>query len=217
MTDRVPEWISSDDNTRSRGSRTAKAARNILVSASDPDSPRSPGTLRDDDALGAARGAAQHDGGSRYCGIGTGGGRGAEARAREGWCGGSRGTGVRTPMYEVKGEARGGKSARRMERSGRSRGGLGEQEEEEKDGGRGQGDADGSCRRSLSDSWRPAYRVVVVSLSTASRRAALHRTTARRASTTMSGLSAAGKTVGGREDNAEVSWRSRRNDPAYRS
>ncbi|KYN31210.1 hypothetical protein ALC56_14478 [Trachymyrmex septentrionalis] len=30
MTDRVPEWISNDDNTRSRGSRTAKAARNIL-------------------------------------------------------------------------------------------------------------------------------------------------------------------------------------------
>ncbi|KAG5318870.1 MOS1T transposase, partial [Pseudoatta argentina] len=69
MTDRVPEWISNDDNTRSRGSRTAKAARNILAPASDPDSPRSPGTLRDDNALGARRsaqrGAAQHDGGSR--------------------------------------------------------------------------------------------------------------------------------------------------------
>jgi len=57
MTDRVPEWISNDDNTRSRGSRTAKAARNILAPASDPDSPRSPGTLRDDDALGARRSA----------------------------------------------------------------------------------------------------------------------------------------------------------------
>jgi len=68
--------------------------------------------------------------------------------------------------------------------------------------------ADGSCRPSLSNSWRPAYRVVVVSLSTASPRAALHRTTARRATTTISGLSAAGKTIGGREDNAEVSWRS---------
>jgi len=55
MTDRVPVWISSDDNTKSRGSRTAKAARNILAPASDPGSPRSPGMLRDDDALGAAR------------------------------------------------------------------------------------------------------------------------------------------------------------------
>ncbi|KYM75398.1 hypothetical protein ALC53_14094 [Atta colombica] len=208
MTDRVPEWISNDDNTRSRGSRTAKAARNILAPASDPDSPRSPGALRDDDALGARRsargaaqrGAAQHDGGSRYCGIGTGGGRGAEARAREGWCGEPRGTGVRTPMYEGKGEERdrgreGERERERWESRKRRRRTEGERA----------GSADGSCRPSLSNSWRPAYRVVVVSLSTASRRAALHRITARRATTT---ISAAGKTIGGREDNAEVSWRS---------
>lgn len=58
----VPEWISSDNNMRSRGSRTAKAARNILAPASDPGSPRSPGMLRDDDALGAARRSATRRG-----------------------------------------------------------------------------------------------------------------------------------------------------------
>ncbi|TGZ47748.1 Uncharacterized protein DBV15_07477 [Temnothorax longispinosus] len=81
MTDRVPEWISSDNNTRSRGSRTAKAARNILAPAGDPGSPRSPGMLRDDDALGAATAASAPEENE------------APRRTREGWCGESRGTG----------------------------------------------------------------------------------------------------------------------------
>lgn len=66
----------------------------------------------------------------------------------------------------------------------------------------GEARTEAASRPSLSDS--PAYRVaVVVSLSTVPRRTAPLRATLSRRQ-----VSAAGKTVGGREDNAEVSWRS---------
>ncbi|XP_018058125.1 PREDICTED: spidroin-1-like [Atta colombica] len=79
-------------------------------------------------ATAAAAGTAAEcgAGGGRGDGSGSGGGGGCADGG-----GGARG-GRKTTWLA----ARGGKSMRRMERSGRGRGGLGEQEEEEKNGGR---------------------------------------------------------------------------------